>query len=58
MKMFDNLLAFLGPAIAGLSIYTIIEKSTPILAWIGLIVGIITSILAAIYYIKKIKGRV
>ena len=44
-----------GTMTAGFSIYTLIEKATPVLSFVGLVLGIIVSTLAAIKYIRDLK---
>ncbi len=43
-----------GIGTASLSIETIIEQSTPIIAWIGLIIGTILSFVLCVYWVKKL----
>lgn len=43
-----------GFSTLALSINSIIEKTTPVIVYIGLIVGTITSILVCIYWFKKL----
>lgn len=59
--MNDDIRAALGvmiaPPMVGFSIFSLAEKIQPVISVIGTIIGIVVSILAAAYYVKKLKEK-
>jgi len=43
-----------GPSTAGVSIYSLVDHTTPVISWVGMVLGIIVTLLAGIYYSQKI----
>lgn len=57
-KIREHFLTIFGVIFPGsFSIYNLIEQTTPILAWIGLLISISVGITALINNIKKLKKR-